>query len=199
VTAPTPTTSTSRRTAAARLVSKVGHPALLMPAVIAFATVAGRAPVRVIIVAMMSTAAVALAVVAYSRWQVRAGRWAHVDASVPQERRQLNGFLGALLIGSAAILWRLAQPHAVVAGLALSGALVVSADVLRRWLKMSLHVSFAVFAALLCPGSGSVALLLLAVAVGWSRLVLRRHTRLEVAVGAAAGAAAGVLFNAIGG
>ena len=196
----TVTSPTRWRAAAARVLSTVGHPALLMPAVIAFATVAGRAPIRVIAVAVMSTTAVALAVVAYSRWQVRAGRWADVDASVPRERRQLNGLLGALLIGTAAILWRLAQPHAVVAGLGLSGALVVTADVLRRWLKMSLHASFAVFAALLLwPGFESVALLLLAAAVGWSRLVLERHTRLEVAVGALAGAAAGVLFNTIWG
>jgi membrane-associated phospholipid phosphatase len=76
---------------------------------------------------------------------------------------------------------------------------VVMASLLRRWLKLSLHAAFAVFAAsLLWPSvMAVVGLLALAVAVAWSRLVLRRHTLGEVVVGLLAGGAAGVGFHLI--
>jgi membrane-associated phospholipid phosphatase len=81
-----------------------------------------------------------------------------------------------------AALWLGGQSRSVVAGLASSALLVLVAHAARRWLKISLHVAFAVFSAvLLWPRIGAVAaLLILAVAVAWSRLVLGRHTRREV-------------------
>lgn len=82
-------------------------------------------------------------------------------------------------------------------GLALSGAVVVFASLLRHWLKLSLHAAFAVFAAaLLWPSLVPVLLALALVAgVAWSRLVLRRHSCQEVLVGLLTGAAAGVGFH----
>jgi hypothetical protein len=184
------------RTGLARALSLAGHPAVLMPAVVLFATrhapadPAGLHPA-------VAAAVVGGCVVVYSLLQVRAGRWRHVDASVPRERRQLNLFLALLLFGVAGALWLRAASPSLVAGLALCGALVVFAHLLRRWLKVSLHTSFAVLAAsFLWPDvAGTVVLLMLAAAVAWSRLELRRHTRAEVAAGWLAGAVAGAAFR----
>jgi membrane-associated phospholipid phosphatase len=79
----------------------------------------------------------------------------------------------------------------------LAGAVVVLASLLRRWLKLSLHAAFAVLAAaLLWPAVlATLGVLALAAGVGWSRLVLQRHTRQEVVAGLLAGAAAGVAFR----
>jgi membrane-associated phospholipid phosphatase len=76
--------------------------------------------------------------------------------------------------------------------------MVVAAQLLRRWLKLSLHAAFAVFAvALWWPNAGGAAVvLLLAAAVSWSRLALRRHTGAEVTAGLLAAAAAGWIFAA---
>jgi hypothetical protein len=182
----------------ARALSVIGHPALLMPAAVAWSASARGAPPPVLHLAVSASIAVALAVGAYSLWQVRAGRWSHVDASVPGERRQLNVFLVLLLFGVSGALWGFGQPLLVSLGLGLGGALVLAAHLLRRWLKVSLHASFAVYAAaLLWPAALAVgAVLLLAAAVSWSRLALRRHTPAEVLAGLAAGAAAGWVFNA---
>ena len=66
-----------------------------------------------------------------------------------------------------------------------------------RWLKVSLHAAFAVFAAaLVWPGVASVSLMLaLAAGVAWSRLVLQRHTLAEVVVGLLLGSASGLVLN----
>jgi membrane-associated phospholipid phosphatase len=74
---------------------------------------------------------------------------------------------------------------------------VVFAQLLRRWLKVSLHAAFAMFSAALVWQSPAVFALSLglAVAVGWSRCELHRHTPREVLVGLLAGAAAGLGFG----
>jgi hypothetical protein len=185
-------------TAAARALSVVGHPALLMPAAVAGSASANGAPPQVLHLGLAAAVAIALCVIAYSLVQVRAGRWSHVDASVRRERSQLNLVLCMLLFGAAGLLWWSGQPRLLSLGLGLGGAMVVAAQLLRRWLKLSLHAAFAVFAAALWwpNAAGAAVVLLLAAAVSWSRLALRRHTGIEVTAGLLAGAAAGCAFAA---
>jgi membrane-associated phospholipid phosphatase len=189
--------SPSLRLALARALSVIGHPALLVPSAVAWAAVGRGAPPDVLRWAVGASVFVAISVLVYSAVQVRKGRWRHVDASVPQERGQLNLFLAALLLGTATLLWWKGS-HAMVAwGLAVCGAVVVFALLTRHWLKVSLHAAFAVFAAaLVWPNAVAVGLgLVLAAGVAWSRLVLKRHTLLEVVVGVLVGGAAGVGLN----
>jgi membrane-associated phospholipid phosphatase len=156
---------------------------------------------QVLYAAAAASIFVAVGVVIYSLVQVRTGQWSHVDASIPQERSQLNVFLAFLLFGAAVLLWWSGQPRPIFMGLAAASALVAFAHLLRSWLKISLHAAFTVFAAsLLWPSLLAVVLVLfLAAGVSWSRLVLRRHTPREVLVGLLAGGAAGLGFNLIAG
>lgn len=195
---PPPDRPPNRPPIAARALSVIGHPALLMPAAVAGSAAVNGAPPRVLQLGLAASVAVAVLVILYSLAQVRARRWSHVDASVPRERRQLNLVLCMLLFGAAGLLWWSGQPRLLPLGLGLGGAMVVAALLLRRWLKLSLHTAFAVFAAALWwPNAGGAAIvLLLAAAVSWSRLALRRHTGAEVAAGMLAGAAAGASFAA---
>jgi hypothetical protein len=184
--------------AAARGLSVLGHPALLMPLAVALAAQGAAAPPRLLWLALATALAVALIVGIYSLWQVRRGRWAHVDASHPHERRQLNRFLLLLLCAAAALLWALGQPPALAAGPLLAAALVLLAHLLRRWLKVSLHAAFAVLAvALVWPAwPATPALALLAAGVAWSRPVLGRHTCNEVLLGLVLGAVFGAALQA---
>lgn len=184
-------------TQVARALSVLGHPALLVPGAVVWTSVARHASPSVLYAAAAASVFVAISVGVYSVVQVRAGRWEHVDASVPRERRQLNLFLALLLFGTSGALWWRGLPRAVYLGLALCGVLVVFTHMLRRWLKTSLHVGFAVFAALLVWPDALVCALLMVLAVGvaWSRLVLRRHTLAEVVVGFLAGGFAGLGFQ----
>lgn len=185
------------RTLVARALSIIGHPALLMPLAIAVAATATEAPPQLLRVAFGSAVAVAAVVGLFSLWQVRAGRWLHVDASRPSERRQLTRLLAVLLGAIAVALWASGQAPAVTAGPLLVALPVVAAHALRRSLKVSLHAAYAVLAAaLLWPQLLGTALVgLLALGVAWSRLELRRHTRAEVLAGLLLGAASGAALQ----
>jgi membrane-associated phospholipid phosphatase len=74
-------------------------------------------------------------------------------------------------------------------------AMLVVAAVATRWVKVSLHVAFAALAATVLTSSGSSVgyVMIPAVpAVAWSRLVLARHSAVELACGAVLGIAAGL-------
>lgn len=184
-------------TLAARTLSIVGHPALLMPVAVTAGASGAGAPPQLLRIALSTAVAVAVIVGLYSLWQVRAGRWVHVDASLPRERSQLNLFLAALLCAAAALLWALGQSPAAAWGPLLAALLVLLTHALRHRLKVSLHAAFAVFAAaLLWPHPyATLAIGLLALGVAWSRLVLRRHTPAEVLIGMLLGLAFGAALR----
>ena len=181
----------------AQALSVVGHPAVLMPLAVPFAARAQGADAALMRSAVAACVLVAAATMVFSLVQVRRGRWAHVDASRAGERQQLNLFLAVLLIGAAGALYLNGAAQAVVAGLGLSGAMVVVAWALRSWLKTSLHVAFALLAAGLAWPTWALAapIAVLALGVAWSRVVLGRHTRAEVAAGALLGCAAGAALR----
>jgi len=143
-------------------------------------------------------AAFAGTVMAYSGWQVRRGRWSHVDASGRSERRSLNRFLLAALLVSTVLAFWLDLSTELTLGLALSAAMVAIALLTSRWCKLSLHMAFVVFAALLllvnAPWWVGLAGLCFAAAVAWSRLALQRHVPRDLIAGALTGAVAGVAF-----
>lgn len=181
----------------ARGLSIAGHPALVMPLTIVGRAYLGNAHVSLALwTAALAALAAALAF-GYSLMRVRTGAWAHVDASQPNERVQLNRVLALLLASCALLAWLCAAPSAVVMGIALSGSIVLCALLLRRQLKLSLHVAFAVFAASLWwPIWPALGLAMgLTAGVAWSRLVLKRHSRIEVALGAVIGGLCGALLQ----
>ncbi len=185
------------RTVIARAVSIVGHPVvLLFAASLIAATSSGASAQQLWLIAgtMMVLSALALG---YSWFQVRAGRWAHIDASVREERKSLNVVLAAALLLSALLLWFSNEQPALPLALALCAALVIAALLTGRWVKVSLHTAFATFATMLVWSikPAFIVGLVTTAAVIWSRLVLRRHVVADIAAGLLLGAAAGVGFN----
>lgn len=185
---------------AARTLSIVGHPGLLMPAAVAIGTAAADLPTPHVRAAVAAALGVAAIIGAFSLWQVRRGRWAHVDASQPHERRQLNPLAALVLLAAALALavWG-GSPHGAV-GAALAAGLVLTAQGLGRQLKLSLHCAFAAYAAAIVwpAAAASLVLALLAVGVGWSRVRLQRHTRREVLAGLGLGVLAGLAYLGTG-
>lgn len=186
------------RLQAARLLSIIGHPGLLMPVAVAVGAAQSGVPLARVQAVVAAAVAVAAVIGVYSLWQVRRGRWTHVDASLPHERRQLNPFVLVLLFAVALLLAATGASRHGAIGAAVCGLLVGAALALQRWMKLSLHAAFAVFAAALVTPQWAVSLPMAALALGvaWSRLVLGRHTPAEVLTGLLLGALAGLGFHA---
>jgi len=180
---------------AARLASILIHPAVVM--VVAAAIAAGASGSDGVWSALGAALAAAVVVMLYSGLQARSGRWAHIDASQPHERSQLNRFASWALLGLAAGLAVMGTDRGIVVVIGLSGVIVLVGHLWRGRLKSSLHVAFAMFATcIVWPHPVAVIALLLASAVvGWSRLALRRHDVSELVVGAATGLVCGVVFQ----
>ncbi|MEN1940749.1 phosphoesterase [Luteimonas sp. MJ174] len=192
--------SQASRTIVARAVSIAGHPAIVVPATITLAAARRDATPAAVGVILFAALAVAVGALVYSFAQVRSGKWAHIDASVPSERSQLNPLLAIALMIAAMALLAAGQDAQVSTGFAMAAAMVGACHLLRAWFKASLHVGFIVFSAFLAWPLAWVAgaLLALAAIVSWSRLALHRHTVRDVVAGAALGAAAGTGFLIFG-
>jgi membrane-associated phospholipid phosphatase len=179
--------------ALARTLSIFGHPVLVLPAAVWLAAAPGRAGTGKMLAGF---AVFGLLVMGWSRWQVRRGRWLHVDASAQAERRALNRFLLFGLTLGTLLAWRFAAaPVAMAIGLSL--LLVLAAILSARWCKLSLHVAFATYAAVLLWRIGPWAVglgLVFAAVLAWSRLALKRHVQRDLFAGAIAGGVAGLLF-----
>ena len=185
------------RVVVARAVSIAGHPIVFILVAVLIAASTRGASVRQLWFIGAALVTLGIVVLGFSWLQVRAGRWSHVDASARHERKSLNVLLGGVCLLSAVLLWFLTRRPYMSFGLALSGALIVIALVISRWVKVSLHVAFAAFAtALLWPIKlAIVAGVLLTAVVVWSRLVLGRHVAADVAAGLLLGAAVGGCYH----
>jgi hypothetical protein len=167
-----------------------------MPVAVLAAVSQHRADPALMHAAVWTVLGVTLGVAVFSLVQFKRGRWAHPDASNPDERRQLTAWLTAALAVVALLVWRTGGAWPVVAALSASALLAGLAHLSRRRLKLSLHVGYAVLAAsFLWPLWIAIGPLLAAAALAWSRLRLARHTVAEVWVGAAAGAFSAVLYQ----
>jgi hypothetical protein len=127
--------------------------------------------------------------------QVKRGRWRNVDASNVHERPPLFivSSIGLIVLVGYLLL---AQPQSfLLRGVFGVLAMVAVSAAITRWVKLSLHQAFATLAAtvLLLLGSPVGWVLLLALpALAWSRLVLARHTPLELLLGSVVGAVCGL-------
>lgn len=126
--------------------------------------------------------------------QTARGRWGDADASNPRERPLL--FVVALIGITFVCAWlRFRDPSSfLVRGMLAAALLLGVAALLTRWVKVSLHLAFAGFAATSLALLGSVLGYLIVGVIpplAWSRLTLARHRPLELALGLALGVVAG--------
>ena len=182
----------------ARGISILAHPlavALVLVGVSAAKLHGARAVFQLIAVTVVIVV-VPLWVFMWQKW--RSGVWETVDASAPKNRPLL--YLRALLL-----LGALTVCIGVLSGwnavwlrgcLAVAGVIAVAA-ILNRWIKLSNHIAFAVFAAVVLLRLDwriGAAVVCIVPILAWSRVALGRHSWPEVLGGACLGAVAGLLL-----
>ena len=175
-------------TRVARTLSAVLHPFVAGPLTAALATRSWRWTA-----AIAATTVLPLTLVLVRR--TRAGTWTDFDVS-RREQRPGFYFVAIPLIAVTAILvtW-LGAPPWFLRSFAAIAFFFVAGLLGNRFLKISLHMMFGAFCAViiarLYPWSPALTVPLLA-ALAWSRWHLGRHTPAEIAVGLAIGLAGGL-------
>jgi hypothetical protein len=127
--------------------------------------------------------------------QVRRGVWTDVDVSRREHRPHM--YLVTLGIGAAAVtaLWLSGYPAPVLRGMGSAVGLLAAAAIINRWIKVSLHAAFGVYAVGVVVSAAGPPLLWLSViplVVGWSRVAMGRHTAQEVLLGLVCGSIASI-------
>ena len=181
----------SRRVAIARWISIVAHPFSLMLLVLGVGAVKlhGNAGGMRVLLLAIAIVVVPLWIFMWRKW--RSGQWSTVDASVARERPPFYAF-ALLLVGLLTLLIGLTNGWTpLLRGCAAVAAMLVVAATLNRWIKLSNHMAFAVFAAVVLSRLDwrlGLFLLLVLPLLAWSRRTLSRHTWREVLVGSVLGA-----------
>jgi len=181
---------------AARAISWIGHPLVFVSvslAIIVVSRLANR--VGILVLAALIFAVVLPTALLLIRG-VRSGRWSDADVSVAAERASFYPRAILLSLGGVIALVIIGAPGFIFRGAAITLVLLLLAAGINRFVKISLHTIFAFYCAVILlsigflPGALAV---LLASLVAWSRLHLRRHTILEVFLGALLGTCGGVV------
>ena len=173
-------------TTLARLVSWIGHPlvfVLASVAVVVGTQLSPRTGLPILLALLLSTL-VPTAILLLSG--VRSGRWSDADVSVRKERQRFFPWAVPFsLVGVIAMWWSQAPSYIIRGGMVTLGLFLVSWLANFR-LKLSLHALFAFYCAIILFRIGLIygaIAFVLAILVAWSRLFLRRHTRIELIVG----------------
>lgn len=150
------------------------------------------------VVAVVLLTIVPLAVLMWR--QVRRGHWQNADASNRAERPILYVVGGAAVVVLLAYLLLLRPESFMVRGVAATLGMMAACGAATRWIKVSLHMAFAALAATglaLMRSPTGYALIVALPMIAWSRLILQRHTPLELALGALIGAGAGAAIHCL--
>jgi hypothetical protein len=128
--------------------------------------------------------------------RVRTGRWSDHDVSKRTHRREFYPIAILVTVATAVGMWLLGAAGIVVRGVLVVLVLLVVGAALGRWSKISLHTNIGAFCTV-TPVTVNLwvagAALILATAVGWARIRLKRHTVWQVLSGAALGAVGGLV------
>jgi len=171
------------RLTVARWISIVGHPfsfsALLVVVAGSQRSGLGGAARLVIVTALVLI--IPLWIFMWRKW--RSGSWTTIDASDPKERPAFYG-IALLLIGLLMGCFMMVKGWSfMLRGCAAVAVMLGIAAILNRWIKLSNHVAFAMFTAVLLSHivlAWGLAVLALVPLVAWSRIALARHRWSEV-------------------
>lgn len=180
----------------ARIISIVFHPlAVIMAFALLYITTIYDCEMALLVMSLIGYIAV-LPIVIYNSVQLLRGKISNFDLSNQQERNKTYPLLLlilVLLVGSS--IW-MDVPKALILNLGIFAMMLVVFFFFRNYLKISLHASTSFFlTALILFDFGIIGLyaVFISILVAFSRIILKRHTKMEVVIGGASGLLLGLL------
>jgi len=179
--------------AVARFASTIGHPfAFILLLILLPLWVRGQ--LSALRVAIIVGVAGLLPLGLFMRHRHASGKWATVDASDRADRPVAYLATFAVVLPMSLYFRFVERSPALFRGCAVIALMLAIGAVLNRWIKLSGHMTFAGFSAVVLarvvPGFSVMVILFIPV-LAWSRIALGRHTVPEVTIGLLLGMLAG--------
>jgi membrane-associated phospholipid phosphatase len=181
----------------ARWISRAGHPFILPLVALTVVTLQVVPPLQAVALVAIMIATTTVPILLFTRRQIQRKRWSDYDVSVRQDRYLLYPLGLLTLSASALVFWMLGAPAFMLRGIAGGAALLFVAMLINLTIKISLHMALASLCGIVILALNlwlGIIACSFAIANGWSRVVLRRHTLTEVVVGGLLGIVVGVIL-----
>lgn len=184
----------------AKALSILGHPLLTISLFALYITFQQLPTRNASIISALLLGGVVIPISWYNYRKVKHGRYTNFDVSDQRQRAQFYPVLIGLISLMTGLLFATHQPRPFCYGTACALLLVVSSYGVNRYIKASLHTSLSFFLTWAIYSINQPLGLMMGVfsiLIGASRLVLERHTLLEILVGALIGLVAGTGFYGV--
>lgn len=175
----------------AQFISTIGHPLISIPTFVLIVMFSFEKTEKASFVSFLIIGGVIFPMVIWMLIQTRQGKYSNFDVSVRNERKSLFVFTLPLLAIVTIILFATHQSKSLCLSVFFAFLLALVSHLVNFYIKSSLHVSLTIYlAAMVFPLNNilGIILFLFSILIGWSRIELKRHTRIEVVVGGIIGA-----------
>lgn len=181
----------------AKCISFFGHPLLTIPLFVTITMFATEDIGRAALVTFLIVGCIFVPLIAWLYIKSKNGTTTNFDVSDRKQRKSVFVFILPVLMLVTIILYYTGQSRTVCLSVFFGLVITFVSQLVNLRIKSSLHVSMTIYLAFLIIPLNYIAgivVLLLSVLIGWSRMVLARHTLKEVLWGGGIGLTVGLIM-----
>lgn len=185
------------KTKFATLVSVIGHPFVTVPLFVFFLLFKLEAAWKAAMLSLFIVGGIFIPISLKTYIGVRKGKYTNLDVSDQAQRQKWFIATTILLVSVTLVIWVTNQHHTLRLAMTCASVLLVIAQILNIFLKVSMHTTFHTFLGLLMlhfNWTFGVLFFLFLPLLAWSRLYLKRHEFNEVVAGMLLGGFFGAVF-----
>ena len=185
------------KTLLAKIVSTAGHPLITIPLFVIVVLFSNNTTKSALFLTFLIVGCIFVPLISWMYLKSKNGSYTNFDVSDKKQRLSLFVFAIPFLVVVTTILYLTHQSEKTCLSVLFATLLVMVSQLVNYFIKSSLHVSLTLYLAFLAiplsPGFG-FSMIFLSIFIGWSRVVLKRHTIKEVIVGAIIGFTVGSIM-----
>lgn len=185
------------KTSLAKIVTTAGHPLITIPLFVIVVLFSKNDIKSALLLTFLIIGCIFIPLLSWLYFKSKNGSYTNFDVSDQKQRRSLFVFIIPFLFVVTVVLFLTHQPENTCLSLLFATILVIVSQLVNYYIKSSLHVSLTLYLAFLAiPFSlvFGIVMMFLSILIGWSRVVLKRHSVLEVIIGAVIGLTIGAIM-----
>jgi len=170
----------------ANFISIIGHPLLTIPVFVAIAMFTSEDFKKASFVSFLIIGCIFIPLILRMLIKSKNGTYTNFDVSDRIQRKSLFIYIVPLLIVVTFLLFKTQQNSNLCISVLFATILIFVSQIVNLFIKSSLHVSLNIYLSFLVMTINfkiGIVILLFTIILGWSRIVLKRHTIKEVLLG----------------